>query len=66
MSNDWIFVKDQKPPERIPVETKVVNKHGERCIQMLVRIGEFWFFPDMSKYVYYEPTHWMYKSEQES
>jgi hypothetical protein len=31
---------------------------GERNHSSLVRKGRLWFFPDMSMYVYYAPTHW--------
>lgn len=31
---------------------------GERNHQSLVRKGRLWWFPDMSMYVYYAPTHW--------
>lgn len=46
-------------PEGIEVMTKINDKDGERNIQSLVKKGNLFFFPDMSMYVYYRPTHWM-------
>ena len=55
----WISVNDQLPPEGVEVQTKIRDWRGERNNQSLKRQGRLWFFPDMSMYVYYEPTHWM-------
>lgn len=46
-------------PEGVVLRTKVDDGDGSRNIQNLVRKGNLWFFPDMSSYVYYTPTHWM-------
>jgi hypothetical protein len=45
-------------PEGREVETKIDDSNGSRNEQSLVRKGSLWFFPDMSMYVYYTPTHW--------
>jgi hypothetical protein len=45
-------------PERVVVETRVADEHGERNVTTLVRVGRLWLFPDFSMYVYYAPTHW--------
>ena len=45
-------------PEAVEVMTKIDDKGGCRCEQVLVRHGRLWFFTDMSMYVYYCPTHW--------
>ena len=45
-------------PEGESVETAIIGPEGERNVQPLVRKGRLWFFPDMSMYVYYTPTHW--------
>lgn len=45
-------------PERTEVETKIDDGNGCRNEQRLRRQGRLWFFPDMSMYVYYTPTHW--------
>lgn len=45
-------------PEHISVLTKIDDDNGCRNIQELRREGRLWFYPDMSMYVYYDPTHW--------
>lgn len=40
------------------VITKIDDEHGERNVQKLKRQGNLWWFPDMTMYVYYTPTHW--------
>lgn len=45
-------------PEGVVVMTKIDTPSGIRNQQPLKRQGRLWFFPDMSMYVYYEPTHW--------
>src|ERR1700728_359346 len=46
------------PPEKRAVMTRIDDEKGCRNEQVLVRQGNLWFFPDMSMYVYYRPTHW--------
>lgn len=54
--------KDWKPidsaPEGVDVWTKIDDGRGARMEAVLRRQGRLWFFPDMSMYVYYAPTHW--------
>ena len=49
---------DGLPEDRLEVETKIDDGHGVRNVQSLKRQGNLWFYPDMSMYVYYAPTHW--------
>jgi hypothetical protein len=57
--DDWNSCKFVLPPERLEVLTKIDGDgHGPRNETTLKRQGRLWFFPDMSMYVYYEPTHW--------
>jgi hypothetical protein len=46
-------------PENIVLRTKIDNEEGCRNVQELMRMGNLWWFPDGSMYVYYRPTHWM-------
>ena len=48
-------------PDGVEVETKIDDGRGCRNEQSLTRKGRLWFFPDMSMYVYYTPTHWRHK-----
>ncbi len=56
--NDWQLITADIPQDKIEVETKIDDPDGERNVVNLVRQGALWFFPDMSMYVYYRPTHW--------
>lgn len=47
-------------PEGVEVLTKVDDEKGLRNEQPMVRKGRLFFFPDMSMYAYYTPTHWSY------
>ena len=38
--------------------TRIKDDKGERNVQPLKKQGPLWFFPDMTMYVYYAPTHW--------
>ena len=58
-------------PLGVEIETKIDDaEHGPRNETTL--IGErrgfahrtMWFLPDMSMYVYYEPTHWRPKQQR--
>ena len=62
MINNWIPITRQLPKEGEVVETKVANP--DRNIQDLKYVPPHWYFPDMSMYVYYEPTHWRYKKDK--
>jgi hypothetical protein len=46
-------------PEGVVVLTKIHDENGERNVAFLKRVGNLWFFPDGSMYVYYRPTHWI-------
>lgn len=53
-------------PEGQVVETKISDFiEGDRNVQPLKRKGNLWFFPDMSMYVYYTPTHWRLPQDHE-
>lgn len=54
----WIRVKDQKPENKVVVETKIHDSKGVRNEQRLYRYNSLWFHEDGSTYVYYVPTHW--------
>ena len=56
--NEWIPCKDWLPCEDVEVETKIDDLNGCRKEQPLIRHSNLWFYPDMSMYVYYTPTHW--------
>lgn len=51
-------------PEGIEVMTKIHDEHGARNEGPLIRKNRLWWFPDMSMYVYYTPTHWAPIKEQ--
>lgn len=44
-------------PEGEVVMTAIIDGE-QRNTTDLVRKGRLWFYPDMSMYVYYTPTHW--------
>ncbi len=54
----WIECRLELPPDNEVVRTKIDDKDGPRNEAHLARVGNLWFFPDMSMYVYYYPTHW--------
>lgn len=45
-------------PEGEVIRTIIIDDGGPRNLANLIRKGRLWFFPDMSMYVYYTPTHW--------
>jgi len=56
---EQVWRRIDSAPEKQPVRTVIRNEMGgERNEQTLTRSGNLWFFPDMSMYVYYTPTHW--------
>ena len=59
----WIRTEIQLPPDGVECETKIDDADGCRNEQTLKRKGRLWFFPDMSMYVYYVPTHWRAKGQ---
>jgi hypothetical protein len=54
--DDWRTI--DTAPEGVTVMTKIHDCDGARNEQRLKRQGRLWFYPDMSMYVYYTPTHW--------
>ena len=58
MKREWLSTKEQLPPEKQIVETKIDD--GKECRNQgkLYRYKNLWFLPDGSAYVYYTPTHW--------
>lgn len=54
--SDWMDI--DTAPDDAEVMTKIDDACGCRNEQPLVRQGNLWFYPDMSVYVYYRPTHW--------
>lgn len=45
-------------PEGKVVHTIISDERGDRNETRLKRVGNLWFTPDGSMYVYYTPTHW--------
>ncbi len=45
-------------PKSVVVLTKIDDGKGVRNEEPLKRLGNLWYFPDGSMYVYYTPTHW--------
>lgn len=58
-TNDWRPITATELPEGETVMTRIDDGRGVRNEQTLKRKGRLWFFPDMSMYVYYEPTHFL-------
>lgn len=56
--SEWISCEIDLPENGVEVMTKIDDQKGCRNKQSLTRQGNFWFFPDMSMYVYYTPTYW--------
>lgn len=52
----WNYVSDVLPKEHAPVWTTT----NSGVTQQLVRVGNLWFMPDMSMYVYYQTFKWRY------
>lgn len=58
--NSWIPCLRRLPPDGLEVETKIDDDKGCRNVTTLKYHRNLWWFPDMSMYVYYSPTHWKY------
>lgn len=54
----WSETSRVVPREGEVVHTMIMDGQGSRNHQKLKRIGNLWFIPDGSIYVYYKPTHW--------
>lgn len=64
MENTWTKIADILPQEGRVYETKIDDEKGERNIQDLKRVGNLWFYPDGTMYVYYTPTHFRYSQTE--
>lgn len=51
----WELSKYAK--ENVVYDTMIVDERGKRNKCRLKKIGNLWFVPDGSFYVYYTPTH---------
>jgi hypothetical protein len=56
---EWVSCDYQLPPEGEVVLTKSGDQDPHE--RPLIRRGTLWYLPDMSMYVYYDPTHWKYR-----
>ena len=56
--SDWIRCSEKMPPKGEEVMTKIDDEKGCRNETTLKFSSNLWWFPDMSMYVYYRPTHW--------
>ena len=55
----WTRIEDESPPRDQVVMTKIDDADGCRNEGPLVLHNRgYWFLPDLSMYVYYNPTHW--------
>jgi hypothetical protein len=54
----WIKCEYIPPVNGEVVMTKIDDENGVRNIQRLKKVGNLWWHPDGSMYVYYTPTHW--------
>lgn len=59
MATDWKYTAERLPPENVVLET--TNSQGD--VSELVRVGNLFFFTDMSMYVYYVPKMWRVKDD---
>ena len=64
--NSWIRTDQELPPKNVEVETMIADRKGKRNQTTLIHYEGLWFFPDMSIYVYYTPTHWRYTKKEQS
>lgn len=62
-SVDWHQI--ESAPEGVEVLTMIDDEYGPRNEATLTRRGRLWWFPDMSMYVYYRPTHWAELKDQQ-
>ena len=56
-TDNWETITETRPAQGVAVLTKIDGAGGPRNKQALVRKENLWFFPDMSTYVCYTPTH---------
>lgn len=55
---EWTHVALALPGDGMIVDTKIHDGRGVRNETKLKLVGNLWYFPDGSMYVYYNPTHW--------
>lgn len=55
----WKPITENEPAQDQVVLTRIDDDLGSRNEVRLRRHGRLWFFPDMSMYVYYVPTHYL-------
>ncbi len=59
MKTEWISTNDKMPEYGQVVHTKIDTPiGGVRNEQALKKMGNLWYYPDSSMYVYYTSTHW--------
>lgn len=58
MTDNYKWLPADNAPEGVELMTKIDDGKGVRNVQSLKRRGPLWFYPDMSTYVYYAPTHY--------
>lgn len=56
--SEWNWCGEALPPDGMEVEAKIDDGKGVRNVANLKFHRGLWWFPDMSMYVYYSPTHW--------
>lgn len=63
IGDDWTACKERRPPQHIPVMTKMDVWRG--CLNVMVLTRKKWtWFKDGCE-VYHKPTHWRYLKETE-
>lgn len=65
MDSIWRRIDTQPPPQDTVVETKILDYRGERNIADLKLVDRLWWLPDGSMYIYYTPTHWRPKQNEQ-
>lgn len=58
----WYRLSDRRPPEGQPVETLIHDERGTRNEQVMQLWQGLWWNERRSDYVYYQPTHWRYRT----
>ena len=53
----WNKCTTKLPPEGVVVQTKI-DDGSVRCEKSLIRIGMWFYLPDLRGRVHYKPTHW--------
>lgn len=66
VAGEWKSISPADPPSGIAVMTRIDDGNGVRNEALLIRQNNLWFYPDMSMYVYYRPTHYRPETDQET